>query len=59
MHPSITRYVQRYQDKEKGIIYIIMEFCGAGDLSQYIKRCKKAQKYMEEEQIWSIFIQIL
>lgn len=55
-HPSIVRYVDRYQDKARALIYIVMEFCGAGDLARYIKQCKTQHKYMDEEQVWSVFI---
>ncbi|CAL5975686.1 Kinase [Hexamita inflata] len=58
-HTSIVRYIDRYQDKARCIMYIVMEFCGAGDLSKYIKQCKQAHKYMDEEQVWSVFLQIL
>ncbi|CAL6024114.1 Kinase [Hexamita inflata] len=58
-HESIVRYVDRFQDKNNTTIYLVMEFCGAGDLSKYIKQCQQAHKYIEEDQIWSVFIQIL
>lgn len=35
-----------------------MEFANSGDLFQKIQACQKAEKYMEEEEIWSILIQV-
>jgi NIMA (never in mitosis gene a)-related kinase len=32
-HPNITKYTERIIDKEKGKIYIIMEYCSGGDLT--------------------------
>ena len=58
-HPSIVRYVDRYQDKSRCLIYIVMEYCGAGDLAKYIKQCKQSHRYIDEEKVWSVFIQIL
>ena len=48
-HPSIVKYIDRYQDKSKALIYIVMELCSSGDLSKYIKQCKTQHKYMDEE----------
>ena len=38
---NIVRYYDRIIDKKNQKIYIIMEYCEGGDLSQLIKRCKK------------------
>ena len=32
-HPHIVKYIDRILDKEKQIIYIIMEFCEKGDMA--------------------------
>lgn len=37
---------------------IVMEYCDAGDLSIYLNNFKKTGKYLPEEKIWKIFIQI-
>lgn len=39
-HESIVRYVDRFQDKTLCMIYLVMEFCGAGDLAKFIKTRK-------------------
>ena len=35
-----------------------MEYCNDGDLSGFIKNHSKINKYIPEEKIWKIFIQI-
>ena len=32
-HNSIVRYIDRQQDKQATIIYLVMEYCGGGDLA--------------------------
>ena len=58
-HPNIVRYYDRIIDKKHTKIYIIMEYCEQGDISQLIKRHKKAKEYIKEEIIWKIFVQLL
>ena len=58
-HPNIVRYYDRIIDKKQSKIYIIMEYCEGGDISQLIKRCKKSNEYIAEDIIWKIFTQVL
>ncbi|TPX43422.1 hypothetical protein SeMB42_g04366 [Synchytrium endobioticum] len=58
-HPNIVRYYERFVDRENCLIYIIMEYCDGGDLAAIIKRCKRENKRIPEEVIWSIFTQLL
>ena len=58
-HPNIVRYYDRIIDKKQSKIYIIMEYCEGGDISQLIKRCKKSNEYRAEDIIWKIFTQVL
>lgn len=39
-HSHIVSYVDRYLDKQKQKIFIVMEYCENGDLARYIKRHK-------------------
>lgn len=57
-HPHIVRYLDRVIDKAATKIYIVMEYCEGGDLSQYIKRKKREGSYIEENFIWHIFTHI-
>lgn len=52
-HPNIVRYYERFVDKERTIIHILMEYCEGGDLAHVIKRCKQESKLIPEPVIWS------
>ncbi|GAM18256.1 hypothetical protein SAMD00019534_014310 [Acytostelium subglobosum LB1] len=58
-HPNIVRYYDRIIDKNASKIYIIMEFCTGGDLSQLISKCKNESIFIDEEVIWRTLVQIL
>ncbi|ESU38096.1 Kinase, NEK [Giardia duodenalis] len=58
-HPNIVKYIRRYQDKAATLIYIVMDYCSKGDLSDYVKMHKKTNQYISEDKIWSIFAQLL
>ena len=55
----IVRYHDRYVDRDAGILYILMEYCGGGDLSTVIKQASKANRPIPEDTIWNYFMQIL
>lgn len=42
-HPNIVRYYDRRIDSSSMVIYIFMEYCAAGDLSNLIARAKTEQ----------------
>ena len=58
-HPNIVKYYDRIIDKENTKIYIIMEYCPGGDISQLIKRCRHSKQYLNEDTIWKIFSQVV
>ncbi|KAG8758566.1 G2-specific serine/threonine protein kinase [Ceratobasidium sp. 428] len=58
-HDHIVRYHDRYVDRDNGILYILMEFCGGGDLSGAIKQMRRQNKHIAEDTVWSYFAQIL
>lgn len=58
-HEHIVRYHDRHVDRDAGILYIIMEYCGGGDLSGVIKQALKHNKPVPEDTIWNYFMQIL
>ena len=51
-HPNIVKYYDRIIDKKNSKIYIIMEYCEGGDISQLINTYKKNNEYIPEEIIW-------
>lgn len=55
----IVRYHDRYVDREAGILYILMEYCGGGDLSSIVKQAQKHNRLVPEDTIWHYFMQIL
>ncbi|KAL0946330.1 hypothetical protein HGRIS_012568 [Hohenbuehelia grisea] len=58
-HDNIVRYHDRYVDRDSGILYILMEYCGGGDLSTIIKQAQKHGRPIPEDTIWNYFLQIL
>lgn len=58
-HEHIVRYVDRYVDRDAGILYILMEFCGGGDLSGVIKQAQRHGRPIPEDTVWNYFMQIL
>lgn len=57
-HPNIVRYYERFVDRESGCIYLVMEYCGGGDLAQVIRKCSQ-RCLMTEELILDFFAQLL
>jgi len=58
-HEHIVRYHDRYVDRDAGILYILMEYCGGGDLSSVIKHAQKHNRPIPEDTIWNYFMQTL
>ncbi|KAJ7594073.1 kinase-like domain-containing protein [Mycena floridula] len=58
-HDHIVRYHDRYVDREAGILYILMEYCGGGDLSTVIKQAIKHDRPIPEDTVWNYFMQLL
>jgi len=55
--PFIVKYHDRIVDKLTKKLYIVMEYCPGGDLSQVIKKCKKDRVNLDETVIWRVFAQ--
>lgn len=55
--PFIVKYHDRIIDKLTKKLYIVMEYCSGGDLSQVIKKCKKDRVNLDESVIWKVFAQ--
>ncbi|KAI6043381.1 kinase-like domain-containing protein [Pisolithus marmoratus] len=58
-HEHIVRYHDRHVDRDGGILYILMEYCGGGDLSSIIKQAQKHNRFVPEDTVWHYFMQIL
>lgn len=57
-HPNIVQYFNHIIHKKSFTLYIIMEYCSGGDLSNVIKTCKENNYYIEEVFIWRVLYQI-
>jgi NIMA (never in mitosis gene a)-related kinase len=55
---NIVRYYERYVDRQKFRLHIIMEFCHNGDLAAQIQRCRRKNNLLREEVVWSYLTQI-
>ncbi|KZW01789.1 Pkinase-domain-containing protein [Exidia glandulosa HHB12029] len=58
-HEHIVRYHDRFVDRDNGILYIVMEYCGGGDLAAIIQRCRREGTMLPEDTIWAYFLQIV
>ncbi|KAH8584957.1 kinase domain-containing [Cryptosporidium sp. chipmunk genotype I] len=58
-HRNIIKYIDRIIDKQNQQIYIVMEYCDEGDLGNILKKKKKLGLSIVEEDVISIFIQLL
>ena len=56
-HPCIVKYYDTVTDSSQ--IYIVMEYCQGGDLSQLIKKYKENREYIPEDIIWKYFYQMV
>ncbi|EJD03227.1 Pkinase-domain-containing protein [Fomitiporia mediterranea MF3/22] len=58
-HENIVRYIDRFVDRDAGILYILMEYCDGGDLSSIIKQSARSGRTLPEDTVWSYFLQLL
>ena len=55
----VISYKEAFFDEKDNTLGIIMEFADNGDLYQKIVECKKKKIYLEEDEVWRIFIQLV
>lgn len=51
----VVKYYQSFTEKEK--LYIVMEYCSGGDLSQFLKG--QMGKPVTEDTVWKLTLQIM
>jgi NIMA (never in mitosis gene a)-related kinase 2 len=56
-NPFVVKYHDRIVDKPRTRLYIIMEYCGGGDLGRLIKKCARDRKFIDEAYIWRVLAQ--
>ena len=57
-HKHIVRYHDRIIDRSNSRLYLIMEHCGGGDLSELINKYRKERRYVDEQLVIKIFVQL-
>ena len=55
----VISYKEAFHDENENTLIIVMEYADNGDLYNLIKKYKKNHKYLEESEIWKIFIQLI
>ena len=55
----VISYKEAFFDEKDSTLGIIMEFADNGDLFQLITEQRKKKKFLEENEIWRIFIQMV
>ena len=55
-HHNIVSYQHSFVNK--GTLIIVMEYCGSGDISIYIKKAKEKEMHLEEDTIMNWFSQM-
>lgn len=58
-HPNICSYKEAFFEEATQSLCIIMEYCDNGDLQTKINNAKKTSKFTKEEDVWSIFYQMV
>ncbi|KAJ9095616.1 hypothetical protein QFC21_005487 [Naganishia friedmannii] len=58
-HPNVVMLHDKIIDKDEQKIYIVMEYCGGGDLGKIILSHKRAGKAIAEVLIWQYFAQLV
>uniref|UniRef100_A0A3B0MPB8 non-specific serine/threonine protein kinase n=1 Tax=Theileria annulata TaxID=5874 RepID=A0A3B0MPB8_THEAN len=58
-HPNIVRYIDRMIDKRRQLLYILMEYCDAGDLGENMRQFYKHYKLVNEQVIFDIALQLI
>ena len=57
-HPNIVNYKAVVTDSQNQRVYIVMEFCEGGELSEFIRMHKNRKISIQEEAIWKFTAQI-
>ncbi|TNV84563.1 hypothetical protein FGO68_gene913 [Halteria grandinella] len=58
-HPNIVGYKEAFFEESTQTLCIVMEFADGGDLQTKINQMKKEGKHIKEQEIWSIFYQMV
>ncbi|NXY88697.1 NEK2 kinase, partial [Alcedo cyanopectus] len=57
-HPNIVRYYDRIIDRSNATLYIVMEYCGGGDLASLIAKCTRERQVEPESFVLKVLTQL-
>ncbi|EGR34717.1 protein kinase domain protein [Ichthyophthirius multifiliis] len=57
--PNVVQFKEAFFEEKNGVLHIIMEFCGGGDLLNKINEKKIQKSFFEEKIIWKFINQLL
>ena len=58
-HPSIVGYKEAFFEDQSSCLCLVMDFLDDGDLYQKIVKFTKEKRFIDEETIWRIFLEIV
>lgn len=58
-HPNIVQVKNSEENQKDKLLYMYMEYCDGGDLSDVIKQFKENNQRIPETLIWQVFTQLL
>ncbi|CDJ39256.1 Mgc81305 protein, related, related, partial [Eimeria tenella] len=58
-HENIVRYYEHFVLRQQQQLFILMEFCDAGDLQQQIERAHKHLGGIPESSVLAVLLQLL
>ena len=57
-HSNVIKCEGWFRDEHRQSIFIVLEFCGGGDMNTLILKQRATKEYFKEEQMWNIFHQL-
>ena len=58
-HPNVAGYKEAFFEENTHSLCIVMEYCDNGDLQTKINNAKKTSRFTREDDVWSIFYQMI
>lgn len=58
-HENIAAYKEAFFEQGTNCLCIVMEYANGGDLQSKINSAKRTMRHMKEDEIWSVFYQMV
>jgi NIMA (never in mitosis gene a)-related kinase len=58
-HDFIVRYYEHVVDRERKVIYLMMEYCSGGDLKRLIRDYSERKQLIPEHRVWMVTSQLV